>query len=409
MKPITSIFFVLSAFIYTIQAQNLPSLLLDKNINSTFSITAYDEKTQEWGIAVATHNICVGNSTVYIEPGLGAFSVIAETYPAYAINGFQQLQAGQSIKEAILFTKEKDPQAHYRQVAGIDKDGNVFAFTGEALQYWVGKSTHRLGDKYVVMGNQLDETVLEAMAQTYEQATGTLAERLLQSLIAGQEAGGQISGKQSAALIVKGSDNAWYNQIDLRVDNSKQPFKDLQKLLDHHFGRIKVNQSRYALESGNMERAKNLLQKAEILLDGWNGMYDRIAAMHAAMGNDDVAADWVLKALDENPNWKVKLPAFYFLREHKKLKDLINPDNFSTKDWENAVHMFPKVERNPEAIKLAQKLLKETAYQSSYMYYLLGRSYSFAKENEKAVLALQKAIAIDPKNVEAQLLLKKLR
>ena len=82
-------------------AQNLPSLLTGKNVYSTFSITAYDSAAQEWGIAVATNNIYVGNSTVYVRPGVGAFSVIAETEPAYAHNGFDQLQQGRSIKEAI--------------------------------------------------------------------------------------------------------------------------------------------------------------------------------------------------------------------------------------------------------------------------------------------------------------------
>ena len=73
-------------------AQNLPSLLLEKNINSTFSILAYDDKAQEWGIAVATDNIYVGNSTIYIQPGIGAFSVIAETEPQYGIEGLERLK-----------------------------------------------------------------------------------------------------------------------------------------------------------------------------------------------------------------------------------------------------------------------------------------------------------------------------
>src|SRR5580698_8464757 len=81
-------------------AQNLPSLLTGKNIYSTFSITAYDSAAQEWGVAVATNNIYVGNSTVYIQPGLGAFSVIAETLPDYATNGFGLLEKGRTIREA---------------------------------------------------------------------------------------------------------------------------------------------------------------------------------------------------------------------------------------------------------------------------------------------------------------------
>ncbi len=100
-------------------AQNLPSLLKGKNIFATFSIVAGDPCWQEV-IAVATNNICVGNSTVYIQPGLGAFSVIAETEPAYAVKGFKALQAGKTIREAIEQTRETDSEAYSRQVSGID-------------------------------------------------------------------------------------------------------------------------------------------------------------------------------------------------------------------------------------------------------------------------------------------------
>ncbi|WP_235938064.1 DUF1028 domain-containing protein [Chitinophaga solisilvae] len=115
--------------------QNMPSLLLDRNINATFSIVGYDSLRQEWGIAVATNNICVGNSTIYIAPGTGAIAVIAETEPAYALNGLQQLRQGYSMAEAIHFTREKDPEAHYRQAGGVDANGNAYAFTRQALQY----------------------------------------------------------------------------------------------------------------------------------------------------------------------------------------------------------------------------------------------------------------------------------
>jgi uncharacterized Ntn-hydrolase superfamily protein len=177
-------------------SQNLPSLISDKNINSTFSIVAYDADKQEWGIAVATNNIYVGSSTVYIEPGIGAFSVIAETKPEYGIKGLEQLKNGASVKEAIQHTRENDSEAHYRQVAGIDVNGNVYAFTGESLKYWNGSASTRLGKGFVVLGNQLEDEVLSKMAVAYENTKGTLAERLLNSLVAGQNAGGQISGKQ---------------------------------------------------------------------------------------------------------------------------------------------------------------------------------------------------------------------
>ncbi|MEO0528768.1 MAG: DUF1028 domain-containing protein [Bacteroidota bacterium] len=195
--------------------QNLPSLLTDKNINSTFSILAYDESAQEWGIAVATNNIYVGNSTIYIAPKVGAFSVIAETEPNYGIKGLEKLSAGKSIEQAIIEVRDTDNGANYRQVAGMDASGHVFAFTGGSLKYWNGHSSEILGNDYVVLGNQLAENVLTDMSKTFENSKGTLAKRLLESLVAGQKAGGQISGKQSAALVVKGTDHMWYDQIDL--------------------------------------------------------------------------------------------------------------------------------------------------------------------------------------------------
>jgi hypothetical protein len=100
MKQVLLFFFLLAC--HGLFSQNLPSLLTGRNINATFSITAYDSSVKEWGIAVATNNIYVGNSTVYVQAGPGAFSVIAETEPAYAINVFEQLKQGKSI--------ELDPQ-----------------------------------------------------------------------------------------------------------------------------------------------------------------------------------------------------------------------------------------------------------------------------------------------------------
>jgi len=231
IKSLICLFCVLGLSVYS-RAQNLPSLILNRNINSTFSIIAFDPQTQEWGIAVATNNIYVGNSTCYIQPGVGAFSVIAETEPMYAYNGFEQLKENKTIEQAIQFTRLKDTLADYRQVSGIDAKGNVYAFTGSSLKYWKGKSTHLIGKHYVVMGNQLAPNVLHDMASAFEHTEGTLAVRLLKALAAGEKAGGQISGKQSAALLVKGSHNEWFNQIDLRVDHSRDPFADLQKLLN---------------------------------------------------------------------------------------------------------------------------------------------------------------------------------
>lgn len=278
-------------------AQNLPSLLLNRNINATFSILAYDSAAREWGIAVATNNIYVGNSTIYIRPGLGAFSIIAETEPAYAVNGFKALQKGRTIRQAIEDTRMVDSEWFNRQVSGIDSRSNVYAFTGAALQYWQGFSSHIMGKGFVVMGNQLADSVLIQMKNTFMHTPGTLAERLLKSLVAGQQAGGQLSVKQSAALVVKEEHNEWYNQLDLRVDNSKTPFEDLQRLLDYHYGRIRLNQAIYAIRAKDTSRGATLLHQAGQMLEGWNGIYPKIALAYILLGNEQTAVSLVLKGL----------------------------------------------------------------------------------------------------------------
>ncbi len=389
-------------------AQNLPSLLTEKNINSTFSILAYDESAKEWGIAVATHNIYVGNSTIYIEPELGAFSVIAETEPRYALEGFEKLKEGKSIEQSITEVKNNDKEASYRQVSGIDARGNVFAFTGKSLKYWNGHASHFLGKNYVVMGNQLADEVLSSMSRTFENSEGTLAERLLRSLVAGQNAGGQISGKQSAALVVKGSKNEWYNQIDLRVDNSQNPIGELQTLMDYHYGRIRLNQALYAQRKGNYERANQKLARAESMLEGWNGMYSRIVVAHITLGNKNDAVKWIKKGLAENPDWSVNIPAFYFLRNHPGMEGIVKSESFTTKDWESALGMLSNLGRELEVIALARGLI-DKKIDSSYLNFLVGRSYFYEKEQGKAIKYLERAIEMDSENIEAQDLLDKLK
>ncbi len=404
----TVLFVALLISTLSIYGQNLPSLLTEKNINSTFSILAYDEKVKEWGIAVATNNIYVGNSTIYIQPELGAFSVIAETEPQYAIEGFEKLKEGKSIEQSITEVRNNDDQSNYRQISGIDGEGNVFAFTGKSLKYWNGNASEILGKNYVVIGNQLADGVLSEMSKTFESTQGTLAERLLKSLVAGQNAGGQISGKQSAAVVVKGANNEWYNQIDLRVDNSKNPMDELQTLMNYHYGRIRLNQALYAHREGNSKRAKQKLTEAESMLEGWTGMYSRIAGANTVMGNEEVAVEWIKKGLAENPNWSVNVPAFYFLRNHPEMKSIIQPDSFDIKDWENALGMLSNLGRELEAIELAQELIDKNI-ESSYLNFLLGRSYLYEKEQNKAIKHLDKALKMDSENIEAQNLLDKIK
>jgi uncharacterized Ntn-hydrolase superfamily protein len=385
--------------------QNLPSLLKGKNVNATFSIIAYDPYAQEWGVAVATNNIYVGNSTVYIQAGLGAFSVIAETEPAYALNGFEALKAGKSIREAIEQTVEKDSEAYSRQVSGVDAHGHCFAFTGSTWKYQKGFAGSIVGKGYVVMGNQLGDSVLQNMSTTFEKTSGTLAVRLLAALLAGEKAGGQVEGKQSAALAVKGTNNEFFNNIDLRVDDSKNPFSDLQRLLNYHYGRIKLNQAVFAIKMGNIQLGKARLSEAEQMAKGWNGMQGKVAMTYILLGENSKAVAVIRSAIQENPKWKQYLSAFYLLKDQPGMEGLINEKSFTEKDWITAVSFFGELGENAQATSLCRKVLHRFPG-SSYLHYLLGKSLLDVGMQVEAKKELQEAVRLDPSNEEAAIILK---
>ncbi len=381
-------------------AQNLPSLLLQKNINATFAIIGYDPLTKEWGIAVATNNIYVGNSTTYIEPGAGAIAVIAETEPAYGLNGLAQMKAGKTPQEAFAFTQQTDTDSSFRQVGMLDKNGQPYAITGHALSYWQGMAGHQAAQNCVVLGNQLAPGVLTSMHQCFDSSRGPLAERLLQALMAGQQAGGQLSGKQSAALLVKGLQQEWFNHIDLRVDHSLTPFQDLRRLLDYHYGRITINQAVTQIRQGNREKGTALLNKAQAQVKGWTGIYGKLVQACLLLNNTARAVSLIHEALQAEPQWKENLPAFYCLKNEKALAGLIREDRFMEKDWYAAIRGYLNIEQTAAAITLANKVLQQYP-RSSYTYYLLGQAFLQSAAKDKAKAALQKALELDAANTEA--------
>ncbi len=395
---------LLSFALHSALGQNLPSLLTGKDINATFSIVAYVSAAQEWGIAVATNNIYVGNSTVYIQPGLGAFSVIAETDPAYAHNGFDQLTQGKSIREAIEYTQKKDSEVYLRQVSGIDRQGHTFSFTGASWKYQKGFAGSLSGPGFVVMGNQLSTQTLSSMSMTFQATTGTLAQRLLTALVAGQNAGGQITGKQSAALVVKGTDNIWYNNIDLRVDDSRNPFGDLTRLLNYHYGRIRANQAIYAIRMGNRQRGIMLLTQADSLTKGWNGLQSKIATAWLLLHEPAKAVATIRAAIHDNPKFKENIPAFYLLRNEPGMQEYFQGKTFNEKDWIAAVDLLDQLDLLTEEDTVCRKALQQFP-SSSYLYYLRGKLLQSQSKTADAKAALQKAVQLDHDNAEAVALL----
>lgn len=193
----------------------------------TFSITARCEKTGQLGIAVSTKLPAVGTLCPFAKAGVGAVATQSFVNPYMGIKGLRYLKAGMSAEEALHRALEEDPGKELRQVCIVDSHGNAVAFTGEQCVGWNG---HTIGKNYAAAGNMLvGEETIHAMAKTFEETFELkLSERLMRALEAGQEAGGDKRGRQSAALLVV--DKEEYPLVDLRVDEHEDPVKELRRV-----------------------------------------------------------------------------------------------------------------------------------------------------------------------------------
>jgi uncharacterized Ntn-hydrolase superfamily protein len=192
---------------------------------STFSIVAYDRAAGDWGVAVASRYFAVGAVVPWAEAGVGAVATQANVNVGYGPRGLELLREGLSAHLA-----RKDG----RQVAVIDSNGGVAAYTGPNAPKWAGD---RQGTTWSAQGNILaGPQVIEAMGKAFEAAKGELAERLYAALKAGDDAGGDSRGKQSASILVvrKGGGRNINNdrRVYINVDDSPDPLKELRRLLD---------------------------------------------------------------------------------------------------------------------------------------------------------------------------------
>ena len=206
------------------------------NIVATFSIVAFDPETDSLGVAVQSKFLAVGAVVPWARAGVGAVATQAMANYNYGPRGLDLMSEGKSAGETVEALTGADEGRDHRQVGVVDTRGGTATFTGSECFDWAGGVT---GEHYAAQGNILvgRETV-GAMARTYEEAEGDLAARLLAALDAGQEAGGDSRGRQSAALLVVregggyGGDND--RVIDLRVDDHPDPIEELMRIRDLH-------------------------------------------------------------------------------------------------------------------------------------------------------------------------------
>ncbi len=237
----------------------------DSGLAHTFSIVARDEKTGELAVGVQSHWFSVGTAVSWGEAGTGVVATQSFVNKAYGPNGLALMKQGISATAALQQLVAADEGRDVRQVAMIDSNGNVAAHTGKAC---IDYASHITGKNYSVQSNMmLNNTVCTAMAKAFEASTDKpLAERVLAALQAAQAAGGDIRGKQSAALLVVAAHSTgkpWDERlIDLRVDDHPAPLTEMARLLRLYRAYEFMNNGDLAVEKNDMAKAMQCYNSA---------------------------------------------------------------------------------------------------------------------------------------------------
>ena len=203
---------------------------------ATYSIAACDLDTGRWGVATQSKFLAVGSVVPWAEPRVGAIATQAYANPRYGSEGLGLLREGLSAEEVVQRLTAADEGRDQRQVGVVDREGRSASFTGAECLDWAGGRT---GPCYAAQGNILvSAATVDAIAETFESSTGTLAERLLDCLDAAQAAGGDRRGQQSAALLVVEQDGGYAKLsdtiVELRVEDHELPLTELRRLYRLH-------------------------------------------------------------------------------------------------------------------------------------------------------------------------------
>jgi uncharacterized Ntn-hydrolase superfamily protein len=276
----------------------------------TFSIVARDPATGELGVAVQSHWFSVGSIVTWAEAGVGAVATQSFVDPSYGKNGLDLMRAGKSAPDTLKELLEKDEGREVRQVAMIDAQGRVDAWTGKNDIQAAG---HIVGNNFSAQANlMLNDKVWPAMARAFEITKGDLAERMLAALDAAQEVGGDIRGKQSAALIVvtgKPTGQAWKDRtFDLRVDDSPQPLVELRRLVKLQRAYNHMNAGDLAVEKKDNEGALREYGAAEKLVPDSAEMIYWHAVALVNMGRVDESLPLFRKVFSMDKNWITLTP-----------------------------------------------------------------------------------------------------
>ena len=297
----------------------------------TYSIVAKDANTGEMAVGVQSHWFSVGTLVSWGKSGVGVVATQSFVNPSYGPNGIELMENGVSAEEALKNLTDKDEGRDFRQAAMLDVNGSVNAFTGEKC---IESAGHFVGDNFSVQANMmLNNEVIPAMKKAFEDNSNLpLAERIIKVFEAAESVGGDIRGKQSAALIVVGAQktsNVWEDKkIDLRVDDSSNPIKEIKRLLKVHRAYDHMNKGDLAIEENDMDKALSEYGKAQVLFPENHEMSFWKAIALLNNGKKEAARPILKKVFKENPNWKkliYRLPkSGLILMKFKELDSYLN-------------------------------------------------------------------------------------
>jgi uncharacterized Ntn-hydrolase superfamily protein len=268
----------------------------------TYSLVARDPATGELGVAVQSHWFSVGSVVTWARAGVGAVATQSIAEPAYGPRVLDRLATGEQPTAALDAELRTDERARFRQVAAVDGAGRVAAHTGESCIQFAG---HVEGESFSAQANMMaSDEVWPAMASAFEEADGPLPWRLLASLDAAEAAGGDVRGRQSAALLVVPADGEpWQRALELRVEDHPEPLKELRRLLDLREAYDLADAADELASAGRFDEAGERGQRALELAPGnaelmfWSGL----ALAH--QGEVDRGAAMVRDAIEIHAGW----------------------------------------------------------------------------------------------------------
>ncbi len=276
----------------------------------TFSIVARDTITGDMGVAVQSHWFSVGSLVTWAEAGVGAVATQSFVDPAYGPLGLDLMRAGKTSFQALAALLTADSGRDVRQVAMIDAHGNVAAHTGSKCVQGAG---HIIGNNYSVQANlMLNDKIWGAMSKAFESARGDLVDRMLAALDAAQSVGGDIRGKQSAAiLVVKGTSTGrpWVDRImELRVEDNPEPLKELRRLVQIHRAYDHMNNGDLAVEKGDVDGALKEYGTAESMFPDNLEMKFWHAVAMVNVGRVDESLPLFRTLFTNDINWATLIP-----------------------------------------------------------------------------------------------------